>query len=100
MNKDNKNNETENRVITPKLVFQAFDYLPHDYVKQVEALLSKWCSEGKINRTYSERYIIKVRQGEKDAFNKHVAEALVEVGLANKELLESYGRMKKAPVNN
>lgn len=99
MNKDNNSSVIEKRVITPEMVFDAFNHLPQDYVKQTSELLKKRFKEGVIKKQYSDRYIISVRNNERGAFNKDIAEALVDVGLENKKLVQLYGiDQKKAPV--
>jgi hypothetical protein len=100
MNKDSNKIETENRVITPELVFEAFANLPFDYVKKVQAVLDRWFKEGKIEKTFSDRYIVKVRYNEKETFNKIICEALVEVGLENKSQKQLFSKRAKAPSTN
>lgn len=101
MNKDNIIIEEKNSVVTPEATQEALESLPHNYVVKAIAVLEKWKSAGIIDQSYSQRYIIKVRKGEKDAFNKDIMNALIEVGTKNKAEKEQYGRItKKASPSN
>lgn len=100
MNKDNNKNESQDRVITPELVFEAFDNLPSNYVKETQEVLSAWKNSGKTLKTFSDRYIVKVRHSEDGAFNETICKALVEVGLKNKESKQLFSKRAKAPSTN
>lgn len=99
MNKDNNKIESVDRVITPDIVFQAFQNLPHNYVKETQEVLKKWFDSGKINKSFSDRYIVKVRHNEENAFNDTICRALVEVGLKHKETKELFSMKKAASTN-
>lgn len=101
MNKDNIIIEEKNSVITPEAVQEALESLPHNYVVKAIAVLKKWKEEGTIDKSYSSRYVIKVRKGEEGAFNEDIMKALIEVGTENKTIQEKYGRpTKKASPSN
>lgn len=89
MNKDKETEEKKNSVLTPEIVKEALDNLPTNYVVQTQELLAEWKSEGKISKTFHDRYIIKVKQEE--AFNKIIKNALVKVGISNLETLRLFG---------
>lgn len=95
MNKDTIILE-KNRAITQDTVKEALDNLPYNYVKQTSLILSKWKEHGMITKNYTDRYIIKVKKGEENAFNEDILNALVVVGLKNKETKEKFGsRIKR-----
>jgi hypothetical protein len=101
MNKDNIIIEEKNSVITPEATQEALECLPHNYVVKAIAVLEKWKEEGIIDKSYSSRYVIKVRKGDKGAFNEDIMKALIEVGTENKTIQEKYGRpTKKASPSN
>lgn len=101
MNKDNINIEEKNNVITPEHTQEALDSLPHNYVVQALAVLDKWKDSGVIDKSYSSRYVIKVKKGDEGAFNEDIMNALVEVGTKNKASKEKFGRItKKASPSN
>ncbi|MEO8532824.1 MAG: hypothetical protein ABI441_03705 [Flavobacterium sp.] len=92
-NKDNIIIQEKNKVITPKKVKEALENLPFDYVKQTLLVMSQWQADGKISKTYTDRYIQKVRKSQ--AYNKEILEVLVEVGLTNKKTKDSFGFEQK-----
>jgi len=95
MNKDNIIIQEKNNVITPEHTQEALDSLPHNYVVQALAVLEKWKDSGIIDKSYSSRYVIKVKKGEEGAFNEDIMNALVAVGTKNKEVQEKFGRITK-----
>jgi hypothetical protein len=99
MNKDSNKIQSEDRVITPEVVFQAFQNLPTNYVKETQSVLKKWLSDGKINKSFSDRYIVKVRHNEENAFNETICRALVEVGLNHKKTKDLFSMKKAASTN-
>jgi hypothetical protein len=101
MNKDNIIIQEKNKVITPEHTQEALDSLPHNYVVQALAVLDKWKDAGIVDKSYSKRYVIKVKKGDEGAFNEDIMKALVEVGTKNKEIQEKFGRItKKASPSN
>jgi hypothetical protein len=90
----------KNNVITPNAIKEAFENLPHNFAVRAMAVLEKWKLDGKIEKTYSKVYILKVKKGEEGAFNADIMNALVEVGLKNKEQKERFGITKKASEEN
>lgn len=100
MNKDSNKIESQDRVITPEVVFEAFDNLPSNYVKETQDVLAVWFESGKITKTFSDRYIVKVRHNEGGAFNETICKALVEVGMKNKESKQLFSKRAKAPSTN
>jgi hypothetical protein len=101
INKDNTITEIKNKVITPESITEALENLPYNYVKLTSALLVKWNGEGKIDQTYSDVYISRVKTADKGAFNKTIMDALVEVGLEHIASQKLYGRpTKKASQSN
>ena len=48
LNKDNNKIEFNDRVITPEVVFEAFDNLPFNYLTQTQEVLAQWLATGKI----------------------------------------------------
>jgi hypothetical protein len=95
INKDSIIIEEKNKAITPRLAADAISNLPHNYVKLTLAVLEGWKKEGKIDKTYSNVYISKVKTGDKGAFNEDIMNALVEVGTKNKKSKEKFGRITK-----
>lgn len=101
MNKDSNLTDVKNKVFTPKEVQQALEYLPHNYVLLAFNKLKAWKEGGKIEKSFSKRYIIKVFKQESNAFNKDILDALVEVGNENFKTLNHFGRItKKASTEN
>ncbi len=101
INKDNTKIEKENSVVTPNAVNEALDSLPSNYVIQAQLILDKWKDSGVIEKSYSKVYISRVKTGDKGAFNLEIMNALVEVGVKNKETQEKFGRItKKASPSN
>lgn len=101
MNKGNDIIEEKNSVLTPEATQEALENLPHNYVVKAMALLEKWKKEGTIDKTFSSRYVIKVRKADEEAFNADIMKALVEVGIENKTIQDQYGRgNKKASPSN
>ncbi len=100
LKKDSNKIESLNRVITPEIVFDAFNNLPFNYLTQTQTLLSEWFNSGLIKKNFSKRFIWMVRHNEKDAFNEIVCRALVEVGLKNKESKQLFSKRAKAPSTN
>jgi predicted transposase YbfD/YdcC len=101
INKDNTILEEKNKGITPDATIEALVNLPYNYVKLASALLDKWKAEGKIDQTYSNVYISRVKTGDKGAFNEDIMNALVEVGQKNLASKKSFGRItKKASPSN
>ncbi|MFV5696656.1 hypothetical protein ACM55G_14600 [Flavobacterium sp. LB3P122] len=101
MNKDNIIPEEKNNGITPEAISEALDSLPQNYIVQTLIVLKKWEDSGIIKKSYTKRYISKVKLGEDDAFNEDIMNALVEVGTKNKEIQEKFGRItKKASTSN
>lgn len=74
-------NDTINRELTQAEVKKALANLPSNYVIETQKLLKEWLEEEKIEKSYSDRYVQKVKAGEAD--NVHILLALVEVGTAN-----------------
>jgi hypothetical protein len=99
MNKDTIILE-KNKVITQDTVKEALDNLPYNYVKQTSLILDKWKEHGMITKNYTDRYIIKVKKGEENAFNEDILNALVVVGLKNKETKEKFGSRLKKTLEN
>jgi len=100
LNKDNNKIEFNDRVITPEVVFEAFDNLPFNYLTQTQEVLAQWLATGKIKKTFSKRFIWMVRHNKDEAFNEIVCKALVEVGLKNKETKQLFSKRAKAPSTN
>lgn len=101
MNKDNISNQEKNSVLTPEAIQEALCSLPFNYALQAFDKLNRWKEEGKIKKSFSKRYIIKVQKQEQGAFNEHILKALVEVGIENMNLRNRYGRItKKASPSN
>lgn len=100
MHKYSDNMENKNNGVTPTCVDEALDNLPHNYVKQALLLLEKWKDNGVIEKSFSRRYIIKVKKGEEDAFNADIMSALVQVGKENKAVKEKFGITKKTSPEN
>lgn len=96
MHKDSNINQTTNGELTPDAIEKAFENLPSNYVVETQKVLKKLKSEGKIEKTYSDRYIQKVKSGESD--NQDILLALLTVGennMNNKKLFAF--RNKKTP---
>ena len=101
MNKDNIIPEEKNSGITPEAISEALESLPQNYIVQALKVLDSWKDKGIIEKTYTKRYISKVKLGEDGAFNEDIMNALVEVGVKNKETQEKFGRVtKKASTSN
>ncbi|MEN9909100.1 MAG: hypothetical protein RLZZ540_2249 [Bacteroidota bacterium] len=101
MNKDNIILVEKNNGITPEAVSEALESLPQNYIVQTLEVLEKWKDSGIIKKSYTKRYISKVKLGEDDAFNIDIMKALVEVGIKNKEEKQQFGRStKKASPSN
>ena len=99
MNKDNTIPDEKNKVFTPDEISKALSSLPFNYVILTCGILERWKEEGKIAKTYSKTYVIKVQRGR--AFNEHIMNALVEVGNENFEIRNKFGRItKKASPSN
>lgn len=90
MNKTKK----ENSVITPKATDDALCNLPFDYAIQTMSLLEEWKTQGKIEKSYSKNYIVKVKTGK--SFNENILKAIVEIGTKHKELKEQFGVENKS----
>ena len=95
MNKDNISIAEKNNVITPEQVTEALGSLPYNYAKLTYEKLEKWEKQGRIKKSFSIRYIIKVQKQQDGAFNEHILEALVEVGLENIKTRNRFGRATK-----
>ena len=101
MNKDNIIPVEKNNGITPEAISEALDNLPRNYIVQTLKVLDKWKESGAIKKSYTKRYISKVKLGEDDAFNEDIMHALVEVGQKKKAIQEKFGRItKKASPSN
>lgn len=101
MNKDNIIPEEKNSGITPEAISEALESLPQNYIVQALKVLGNWKDKGIIEKTYTKRYISKVKLGEDGAFNEDIMNALVAVGVKNKETQEKFGRVtKKASTSN
>lgn len=101
MNKDNIIPLEKNNGITPEAISEALESLPQNYIVQTLEVLEKWKDSGVIKKSYTKRYISKVKLGEDDAFNEDIMNALVVVGLKNKTIQEKFGRTtKKASPSN
>jgi hypothetical protein len=101
INKDNTKIEKENSGVTPNTVNEALGSLPSNYVVQAQILLDNWKDKGIIEKSYSKVYISRVKTGDRGAFNEDIMNALVEVGVKNKETQEKFGRItKKASPSN
>lgn len=94
-NKDNNIIEEKNSAITPESVNEALKFLPHNFVIQTQRILDNWKDKGIIEKTYTKRYISKVKLGEDGAFNEDILTALVQVGMKNKETKKKFGRVTK-----
>jgi len=93
--------EEKNRVFTPKEVKHALHNLPSKYVVPVQELLNGWMSQGLIAKTFSQNYIVNVRNGKDGAFNKDILQALVLVGLQHIETKKQFGKpIKKTSQSN
>jgi hypothetical protein len=100
-NKDSIIPEEKNKGITPEAISEALDSLPQNYIGQTIEVLIEWKDSGRIKKIYTKRYISKVKLGEDGAFNEDIMNALVEVGLKNKQIKEKFGRKtKKASPSN
>lgn len=100
-NKDSIIPEEKNKGITPEAISEALESLPQNYIVQALEVLKKWKDSGKIKRTYTKRYISKVKLGEDGAFNTDIMNALVEVGTEYRKEKEKFGRpTKKASPSN
>lgn len=95
MNKDSINPTKKNSVVTPEEAKAALQSLPFNYVLLAFEKLKKWKNEGKIKKSFSRRYIIKVQRQEDGAFNKDILDALVEIGIENLEIRNQFGRITK-----
>ena len=101
MNKDNIIIVEKNSGITPEAISEALESLPQNYIVQALKVLNNWKDKGIIEKTYTKRYISKVKLAEDGAFNEDIMNALVEVGVKNKETQEKFGRVtKKASTSN
>ena len=101
MNKDNIILVEKNSGITPEAISEALESLPQNYIVQALKVLDNWKDKGIIEKTYTKRYISKVKLAEDGAFNEDIMNALVEVGVKNKETQEKFGRVtKKASTSN
>lgn len=101
MNKDSNIPVEKNNGITPEAVSEALESLPQNYIVQTLQVLEKWKDSGIIKKSYTKRYISKVKLGEDDAFNADIMNALVEVGTKHKAEKEKFGRTtKKASPSN
>jgi hypothetical protein len=101
MNKDNIILVEKNSGITPEAISEALESLPQNYIVQALKVLDNWKDKGIIEKTYTKRYISKVKLAEDGAFNEDIMNALVEVGVKNKETQEKFGRItKKASTSN
>lgn len=100
MNKDSESEVIFNRELTPDIVQKAFENLPSNYVIETQKVLDKWVSDELIRKTYSDRYIIFVKDRHRD--NIEIFRALVEVGLQAIKNNEIFGFVKteKAPSEN
>jgi hypothetical protein len=92
--------ENKNNGVTPSDINDALENLPHNYVKQTLIVLEKWKDSGVIEKSFSKRYIIKVKKADEAAFNEDIMNALVEVGNKNKEVKERFGLTKKTSKEN
>lgn len=93
MNKDNESDQLKNSAITPDVVKEALDNLPHDFVKQAQAELKVLINEGVAKRNYSDSYISKVRKMKVE--NMDILLALVRVGQSNIQKKRMFGTIKK-----
>lgn len=101
MNKDNIIPLEKNNGITPEAISEALENLPQNYIVQTLKVLEEWKNSGTIKRTFTKRYISKVKLEEDGAFNEDIMNALVVVGLKNKTIQEKFGRStKKASPSN
>jgi predicted Zn-dependent protease len=101
INKDSTIPEEKNNGITPDATIEALENLPYNYIKLTSALLEKWKDDGKIDQTYSEVYISRVKTASKGAFNEDIMNALVEVGEKHLASRKNFGRTtKKASPSN
>jgi hypothetical protein len=85
----------KNRVFTPKESKTALNNLPTKYVAPVMEILDGWSKNGLISKTYSQNYIVNVRNGKNNAFNEDIMQALVLVGLNAIEKKKQFGRITK-----
>lgn len=92
MNKSTQNNVIKNRAYPPKSIVKGLDNLPYNYVNKVLDVLSKKIEAGELFKTYTKRYVQKVKAGE--AFNEDIIHALVEVGLENLKSQKKYQSIK------
>lgn len=90
-----KKMDEKNRVFTPKEVKQALHNLPTKYVDQVQKIMNGWLEKELIVKTFSQNYIVNVRNAKGGAFNKDIMQALVLVGLNNLEVKKQFGRITK-----
>lgn len=96
MHKDSNINQTTNGEHTPEALEKAFQNLPSNYVVETQKILKKWKNECKIEKTYSDRYIQKVKSGEAD--NQDILAALTIVGENNMNHKKLFAfRNKKTP---
>lgn len=93
--KDSNLKEMDTRVLTPETIEEALNNLPFNYIKQVIEVLTEQKKAGKIEKVYSVRYITMVKNGEADAFNEEVMNAIVQVGMANVEKRKRFGSKTK-----
>ncbi|MBC5840783.1 hypothetical protein H8R23_05140 [Flavobacterium sp. F-380] len=94
-NKDNTVPAENKKAFTPKLINEALESLPSNYVNQTLIILDKWKDSGLIENTFSRVYISRVKTGLNGAFNEDIMNALVEVGMNNKKVQEKFGRKTK-----
>lgn len=85
----------KNRVFTPKEVKQGLRNLPSKYVLEVQEIMNNWLEKELITKTFSQNYIVNVRNAKEGAFNKDILQALVLVGLKNLEVKKQFGRITK-----
>lgn len=96
VNKDTTFEQFKNSVITPKVIEEALDALPNNYVKQSQALMEEEVEAKRFPKVYSKQYIIEVRK--RDSFNQDIMDILIFVGLKNIDIIRRYGaKKKKAP---
>lgn len=96
VNKDTTFEQFKNSVITPKLIEEALNALPHNYVKQSIALMEQEVTAERFPKVYSKQYIIEVKK--RDSFNQDVLDVLIYIGLKNIDIIKRYGaKKKKAP---
>lgn len=99
MNKDSNSLFYDNREFTPKDIEDIFLKLPSNYILQTQRLMLKQKEEGKIEKTFTDSYISKVKKGDLD--NLEVLMAILQVGIDHEKATSLFSfRKEKTPATN